>query len=170
MKIKLVKAVEEDCDFLAKVCRDAKIVYSDIMPESFEKQAKRFETKGIPDIYDVYVIQKQNKKIGFIGVTELNKNTVYLVALYLLLDYQGKGYGSRVVNKLISDYKKNDYEEIIILVHKDANWAINFYKSVNFEIVTNDIETIKGYANGIMKKYAITSTILMRQKLKYRSK
>lgn len=163
MKIKLIKAAADDRGFLARVCKDAKVMYSEIIPESFEKQAKKFETQGIPENYDIYLIQQNNKKIGFVGIKRINKNIIYLVGLYLLLEYQRKGYGSKVINKLVSNKKKEDFEEIILLVHEDAYWAIDFYKKVNFEIETDNIKKIKEYAEGAMEDFTIPSTILMKR-------
>ena len=163
MCVKLVKAIDSDKKFLARVCKDAKVMYSEIIPESFERQAKKFENQGLPENYDIYLIQKNNKKIGFLGIKRINKNIIYLVGLYLLLDYQRKGDGSKVINKLVSNKKKEDFEEIILLVHKDAYWAINFYKKVNFEIETDNFKKIKEYADGAIKDFTIPSTVLMKR-------
>ena len=163
MGIKLVKAADNNADFLAKVCRNAKEIYSEIMSEAFERQAEKFETKGVPEKYNICLIQKFNKKIGFIGIKKLNKAIIYLVGLYLLSDYQRRGYGSEVIEKIINNFREKDYEEIILLVHKNAYWAIDFYKKVDFKLVTDNFEMIKEYADGAMEEFAITSTILMKK-------
>ena len=164
--MRIRSANSKDKNFLVKVCRDAKRVYSDIMPQAFENQAKKFENEGVPKKYNVYIVQKKNGKIGFIGIKELNKNIIYLAGLYLLSNQQRKGYGKEIIEKLIKRYKKQGYEEITLLVHKDAYWAISFYKKNNFKVETDNMERIKKYADGAMEEFAISSTILMKKIIK----
>ncbi|HKL13069.1 MAG TPA: GNAT family N-acetyltransferase [Halanaerobiales bacterium] len=161
MKIKLKEAKEKDVEFLAKVCRDAKDAYSEIMPEAFEKQAKEFEKEGLPEDYKIYIIKGDDKKIGFVGVTDLTEKTAYLVGLYLLNDYQRKGYGKQTVDKLIKLLKEKDYNKICLLVHNEAEWAIDFYKKEKFVSVTGCEDIIKEYSGGRMEDYYLPSTIFM---------
>jgi ribosomal protein S18 acetylase RimI-like enzyme len=161
LKIKLKEATKEDVQFLAKVCRDAKDVYSDIMPESFEKQAKEFEEKGLPEDYKIYVIKDGEKSIGFVGITDLTEKTAYLVGLYLLKDYQRKGYGTETIDELINILKDKDYNKICLLVHNEAEWAIDFYKKEKFVSLTGCEEIIKNFLGDNLKDYYLSSTIFM---------
>ena len=161
MKIKLKEAKKEDLDFLAKVCRDAKDAYSEIMPEAFEKQAKEFEEQGLPEDYKIYVVKDDNKKIGFVGITDLTEQTAYLVGLYLLKDYQRKGYGTATIDEVIETLKDKDYNKICLLVHNEAEWAIDFYKKEKFVSLTECEDIIKNYSGGKMEDYYLPSTIFM---------
>ena len=163
MQIKLKKAKKEDVNFLAKVCRDAKDTYFEIMPEAFEKQAKEFEEKGLPEDYKIFIVKDKDddKKIGFVGVTDLTEKTAYLVGLYLLNDYQRKGYGKKTVDELIKLLKEKDYNKICLLVHNEAEWAVDFYKKEKFVSITGCEDIIKEYSGGKMEDYYLPSTIFM---------
>ena len=60
----------------------------------------------------------------------------------------------------------NNYKEIVLLVHKKAKWAINFYLKNDFEIFRKSKEKIQDYKNGILNKYYIRDTILMGKRLR----
>jgi len=85
------------------------------MPELFEKQAKEFEEKGLPEDYKIYVSKIGEKSIGFVGITDLTEKTAYLVGLYLLKDYLRKGYGTETIDELINILKDKDYNKICLL-------------------------------------------------------
>lgn len=161
MEIKLRKANTEDVDFLASVCRDAKETYSSIMPDKFEKQAQEFEENGLPEEYKVYIIEDEGTKIGFLGVTDLTDQTAYLVGLYLMNDYQRKGYGTSAVDELIELLKAYGYNKVCLLVHNEAEWAIDFYKKKKFVSVTGCEDIIKEFSGGEMENYYLPQTIFM---------
>src|SRR6056297_3572333 len=161
MGINLSEATKKDLDFLALVCRDAKETYSEIMPEKFEKQAKEYEENGLPKEYEIYIIEDDGKKVGFLGVTDLTKKTAYLVGLYLLKDYQRRGYGTEAIDELIDLLKSYGYSKICLLVHNEAEWAIDFYKKKKFVSVSGCEDIIKEYSGGRMEDYYLPSTIFM---------
>lgn len=165
MQIEINKAEHSDRLFLARVCRDADILYGGIMPGAFEAQARKFEEKGLSDDYQTGMIKANGRKIGFLGFTAINDCTVYLVAIYLLTLYQRKGYGRAALDNLLDSFTETGYDEVVLLVHKDAGWAIDFYGKNGFEKITGDLESIKSYAGHGMEKYALPSTVLMRKRL-----
>lgn len=159
----LRQGTSRDLEFLSNVCRDADILYKDIMPGAFEKQAKKFMSNGLPKEYSIYVIEEQGQDIGFIGIKQLSNEVQYLVGLYILSKYQRKGLGNQIIDKLISDYK-GDYEQIILLAHKDAYWAENFYLRNGFtQIAENKEQAVYQYK--FMEQLYIENTLMMRYEL-----
>lgn len=163
--IKFKKAKQEDKYILADICRDAARIYDSIMPGAFERQAHKFESKGLPSIYYIHIISKDNEVIGFLGYENLNEIYTYLTALYIKSDFRRKGYGKEIIERFIVERNKEKIEEVILLAHKDAFGAVYFYQKCRFEIISSDFEKIKLYKDGILSLYAIPSTVLMSKKL-----
>lgn len=154
----------KDREILALICESNIELYDSIMPGAFLKQAKKFR-KNLPQKYNILIIELQDKVIGFIGVLTLSKESIYLVALYLHKNYQRKGLGTLILNKLKEKYRNEKFEEIILLVHKMAYWAKEFYIKEKFEIIANTQLKIQKYKNGLIKELYLKNTELMRFKL-----
>ncbi len=163
VKIGFKIAEPEDKLFLARVCREANYHYSKKTPGVYERLAVKFEKEGLPEIYSIYLIQNHDENIGFLGFSGLNKKLIYLVGLYLLLDYQRQGYGGVILNNFLEELTASGYEEIILLAHKKAHWAITFYKNNRFELISSNFETTKNYAGGLMWDFALPAAVLMKR-------
>ena len=159
--IEIVKACEKDNIFLAQVCRDAILFYENIIPGSFEKQAFRFEREGLPNSYEISIVYYENHSIGFIGSISLTPNTTYMVALYLLNEYQRRGLGTEILDIFTNSLYQNGKNEVVLLAHKDASWAKDFYRKNGFGVVTDEEHRIKEYADSSMNKFYLPNTLLM---------
>ncbi len=165
MEISLKKARIEDRSFLARVCRDADRHYSKIMPGNYNRVADKFERNGLPDDYSIYIVRDCNLSIGFLGFAPLNEKIIYLVGLFMLLDYQRQGYGSLALKKFLETLQADGYEEVILLTHKKASWALDFYSKNSFTIHSGNYEEIKNYAGGKMRTFALPAAYLMKRNL-----
>jgi ribosomal protein S18 acetylase RimI-like enzyme len=165
MMIEIRLATIEDCGFLAKVCRSVSALYDPIMPGAFEKQAVKYEAGGLPKNYEVYIISLEGQPIGFVGLKDITEEIAYLPALYFPMEQQRKGQGRQTVNVITDMLEQRGIKEIVLLVHKDAHWAVNFYKNNGFEVITEDLEEIMKYANCNMEAFALPGTILMTRRL-----
>lgn len=105
------------------------------------------------------------KEVGFLGIKILNDQVVYLKALYLDPQYIGKKIGSSVMDQLIRRYQSLGYREMVLLVHKDAFWAIKFYEFKGFTGISCENGFICQYKNGLLKNHLISNTILYTYKL-----
>ncbi|MDH8676833.1 GNAT family N-acetyltransferase [Fusibacter bizertensis] len=159
-EIKIYKASEQHIEALVKICLSNVDLYEPIMPGAFQKYAGSISQNGIPKTYDVMMIEYKCEVVGFVGTIELKDGIVYLMALYLQREYQGKGIGKIVMNKLKDYFQKKGNNEIVLLAHKDAKWAISFYEIQGFNFISRLEMVIKGYANTQLEKHYITSTVL----------
>ena len=151
---------------LSEICLSINDLYDPILPEAFKKQAEKYLNKGLPNTYEISIIESDSRGIGFIGYTDITESTRYLIAFYLHSAYQRKGIGEQILNTLVNLLETDNYEEIVLLVHKKATWAINFYLKNDFEILGKSKEKIQDYKNGILNKYYIRDTILMGKRLR----
>ena len=155
--IHLNKATNEDIMFISKVCRSSNEIYSQIMPNAFIKQANKYEVSGLPPDYKIYIINNDKEQIGFLGISSLNERSIYLVAIYLHKNFYRLGYGGETINLLCKELKNHDIKEIVLQAHKDATWAINFYKKFRFEEICNPTKDLNFKL--------IDNTLIMRKKL-----
>ncbi|WP_034328426.1 GNAT family N-acetyltransferase [Alkaliphilus transvaalensis] len=158
-------ATDGDKYFLRLVCLNTSKLYQYILPGAFDKQADKFMKEGLPSTYSINIIELTNEPIGFIGTTKLDAATLYLTALYFLSSYQRKGYGELILKQLISRSQKEGYQEIVLLVHEKAHWAISFYSKLGFKCISNVESEIKAYKDSKLKPYAIPSTMMMAKSL-----
>jgi len=165
--INLRPAKDKDRSILSDICISVAPLYEAFMPHAFKNQAKRFMERGLSSSYDTFIIENNNVAIGFIGTKKLNEHTLYLVACYIHSDFQNKGFGSLVMEYLISYLKELHTKEIVLLVHKKAVWAQQFYLKNEFVMVSDDRDQILLYDNGIMRNDYLDSTVLMSHKLLY---
>ena len=64
--------------------------------ETLEQVKKRFDYLQI----DQYFIKLQDEIIGYIRINRLNENTCRLSNMFILPDYQGKGYAQQAIKQV----------------------------------------------------------------------
>jgi ribosomal protein S18 acetylase RimI-like enzyme len=144
--VNMVAAEEKDISFIACVCRDAKQLYDPIMPGSFERQAKRYEENGLPTFYDIRIVyDDERSRVGFEAQTNICSDINYIIGLYILYEYQRKGYGTQVLRDLLVEAKEKGNKESVLLVHNKAKWALDFYLMNGFNIVARTELEAKAY-------------------------
>lgn len=69
--------------------------------------------------------------VGFINFSRVHKGKSEVVALYVHPDYQGEGYGT----KLLEAYKyfDSDLKTLELIVEEENTKAYNFYTNIGFE-------------------------------------
>ena len=80
-------------------------------------------------------IYKINERIiGTVAIRQIDrdKRICELKSMYVLPQYQGKGYGRSLLNYAIKQAKDKGYDYIRLDAKKDSVKAINLYKSSNF--------------------------------------
>lgn len=161
-RINIRVATLDDINRIAEICESNSILYDPILPGAFIRQAGKFRKNGLPNSYEVLVIDHKDKIVGFLGTKEFNNQILYLVAIYLHSTNQRNGIGGKVLGELIRHYKFEGYEEIVLLVHQEASWAKSFYSKYQFQFISNFEEEIKEYGNGILSDLYIPNTELLR--------
>lgn len=158
--IEVIEARVEDRAIIADICRDCNSQYEELFPGFLLEQANFLE-KYTPKDYYFKVIKVNEKIIGFLALKVLNKDSYYLAMLYFYKSEQKKGYGKqtlKVLENLLTG--KNLY----LLAHKDAYWALNFYKRNGFEVIATKEKDIVNYNNELMKNYYYKDTYLFKNK------
>lgn len=87
----------------------------------------------------IYVVEVGGVVIGYIsyGPSEMvgyeNYGEVY--TFYILEEYQGRGFGSKMINMAFEDLRNQGFSDIVITCLWDNIDGINFYKKHGGEIV-----------------------------------
>jgi ribosomal protein S18 acetylase RimI-like enzyme len=135
--INVRKAIESDIDSIALIYNDSiKIFPSNVRRESNYKLFKEiFETSNI------FIAEESDttKPIGWIAYKNHSKY-IFIIGLYLLIDEQRKGIGTKLLNHCIDTLKKENCKLITLNVLKKAPWSIEFYKKNDFTVYDTAFE------------------------------
>lgn len=82
-----------------------------------------------------FAVYDDDTMIGFVQYREIHDLGNYLLDKIMICDmYQGKGYATQVMEKLINDLKRESkYRRLCLCVHKDNIDAIRLYHKFGFE-------------------------------------
>lgn len=113
----------------------------DFTDKCFEELGKKFEPDGRHDFYNnigdnfavFYCLFDQDKLIGTVALKKLDGNTVELKAMYLDRDYRGKGFGRRLMNKIVDEAKRLGYKSIVLDSMSQYKDALRLYERTGFK-------------------------------------
>jgi len=97
-----------------------------------ERARERFKKSFIPE--NTTIIKNQNELIGFYMITE-NDESLFLNHLYIDPKFQGKGYGTEIINKIKN--ASNKLQKDILLEALKESPANNFYLKNGFEYISS---------------------------------
>lgn len=149
--------------------------YQEIMPGSFEanlENLRRIQAKGM-DFSATgltgYMIQTTQSTVGFTAVGPLNGQQAYLSAFYLLPQYQRQGLGALALQDLERHYARLHFQEMLLLVHREASWARTFYQKMGYKTLAEHTLSIVQYAGQGIAHLIEPGLILMGRSLKGKS-
>lgn len=149
MHVRLVPAHEEHRNILARVARDAELLYTKIMPGAFEELAVGFLGRPLPDWYRLQLVEADGVPVGFLGLAPLGDARLCIVALYLLNDCQRRGIGHATLQTVLDEWRPS---EMVLFAHRDAHWAYAFYRRFGFTELDKELAE-KAYAVGRLSRY-----------------
>lgn len=82
-------------------------------------------------VSDVFVYEDEENIKGFIAII----NNEFIGALFVDNNYQGCGIGRKLIEHTI-----NLYDNLTLSVYKDNTKSVEFYKKMNFEVVSESID------------------------------
>ena len=92
----------------------------------------------------LYALYKGKKMIGAASIVpenelddldcwQIKENARELARIVIAPEYQGKGYGKHLINKVCLSLKRTDCKAVHILVAKENHHALNLYRSAGFK-------------------------------------
>lgn len=79
-----------------------------------------------------YLIEKDEKVVGYISYEIKSEKHVYLGDLVIDPEYQGQGFGREALTHVLQELEKT--ERIDLTVHPENNVALKLYLSLGFQI------------------------------------
>lgn len=111
--------------------------------------SKEYWNENYNIVKDMYIpmsktfVYEDNDDIrGFISV--INNN--FIGALFVEKNHQGQGIGKNLI-----DYAKNLYDNLSLAVYKENEKALEFYKKMEFKIISENINEDTNCVEYIMK-------------------
>lgn len=111
--------------------------------------SKEYWNENYNIVKDMYIpmsktfVYEDNDDIrGFISVI----NNDFIGALFVEKNYQGQGIGKSLI-----DYAKNLYDNLSLAVYKENEKALEFYKKMEFKIISENINEDTNCVEYIMK-------------------
>lgn len=133
-------ATQQDCQALGEIyCHSWKTAYRDLLPEEFlaSLTPEGSEPRWI-DSRTTLVVTDGTKPIGVtkVGPSRWDEFEGYgeIMTLYLLPEYQGKGFGKILLQNAIERLLDLGYRRVHLWVIEDNQSARQFYESKGFSL------------------------------------
>lgn len=168
----LKNASLEDNAFFEKVFLSVAPLYAKISPGSMQANAENmrilsrkgldFQATGLSG----YVIYQGQTALGIAGIGPLSPQKAYMAALHLLPEQRGQGYGSQALALLESHYYRLKFQEMLLLAHLQAHWAVHFYAKQDYIKISDQLPQIVTYGGEALRHLYEPGMVLMAKKLK----
>ena len=151
MRVVIRKKERKDCQDVARVVTIAwNETYEGIVPDGFlaslylneEERAKNSYSKFNENDNHQYVLEVDNKIVGFINVGPTNEidynNCGEIYAIYIINDYKGRGFGKRLIDAGVEELKSMGYDKMVVgcLVGNPSN---KFYEHIGGKYIKQRI-------------------------------
>jgi GNAT superfamily N-acetyltransferase len=103
---------------------------------------------------------EKNFPFGFVGISA-REGAGRLIGPYLYRDYLGQGYGKALLDKALETVQELGLNPAYALAHREAEWALNFYRRWGFEVVSDDPEFIARWCDGLLANEQIPNDHLL---------
>lgn len=128
----------------------------DYMVDKF--QSYKAMKSQVENGYEYYFVNVDGVNVGYTGIhIENDTNKMFVSKVYLLKDYRGKGYASKVFDFLEGICREKDLKSMYLTVNKYNSQAIAVYENKGFETIKSQVADIgNGY---VMDDYVMEKTI-----------
>ena len=91
-----------------------------------------------------YIVFHKSTPIGWLGINGLlsKDKSAYLKMAVFLPEYQGHGFGSFAIKRVMSDLNSKGYQKVILYTDSGNHKAQSCYKKCGFQIVDSLTETM----------------------------
>jgi N-acetylglutamate synthase-like GNAT family acetyltransferase len=83
------------------------------------------------DNKEIYIIQEENKIIGWLRYNLFWDNVPFMNKLFVFEEYRNKGYGKKLVQYWEEKMKRNGYNNVLTSTQSNEN-AQHFYRKIGY--------------------------------------
>jgi len=132
--MKFRKATKKDLGKIAEIFR-----IESAKPPYNKKKTSKKALAGIKKDFkdnDLFVAIIEGKIVGFIMIRKDSdiKNRRWINELWILKNYQRKGIGREMMNKIEGMYKKKNIKTLGLAAYTRKGGAVDFYKKLNYKV------------------------------------
>lgn len=174
-RLKLHNATLQDNAFFARVFESVEPLYASIAPGSMAANAENmrrltqrgldFQATGLSGYVLTQTTGAQPLPVGIAGIGPLSPRKAYMAALHLLPEYRRQGLGSEALKLLEAHYQNLKFQEMLLLAHRQAQWAIQFYSQHAYREISDQLESIVRYGGEPLRHLYEPGMILLARKL-----
>lgn len=132
---------ETDLDEMVKIWYDASIIAHSFIPASFWASQKNAMKERYLRSTENFVFEKNGQVSGFISLAEAR-----ICALFVEPEMQGKGIG-----RALLEHAKNLKGRLSLMVYRENEKAICFYKKCGFVEVNEEVDEFTGCMQILME-------------------
>ena len=129
-EIEIKPITDSDYDFGYNV---KKTVFKEYVEETWGKWDEEEQISSYKNNFKIennYIIEINQIKIGWLNYIE-QESIIKINQIFILPEYQSKGYGTIIIKKIIDKSRKNN-KSINLCVLKCNKKALKFYERLNF--------------------------------------
>ena len=123
----------------------------------FEELGKKFEPSGRHSFYNdidnefevFFCLVDQEKVIGTVALKKVDDYTVELKAMYLDRNYRGKGFGRKLMDKVVDEAKRLGFKSIVLDSMSQYKDALRLYEKTGFKMTERYNDNV--YADVFMR-------------------
>jgi len=142
LEVSLVKADMKDCwqiyEMQVESFKDLLDKYKDYDTNPAAEPLERTEQRMALDVVDYYFICLDGKKIGVLRVVQLDEDVFRIGMIFILPEYQGKGYGKQSILKTEMLYPNAKKWELTTI--KQEIKLCHFYELMGYETTGEETE------------------------------
>jgi ribosomal protein S18 acetylase RimI-like enzyme len=98
-----------------------------------------------PDV-NMYIVEEADRVIGFAATRRINENSEELSGIVVLESATGKGLGTRLVERVLSDVREAGFQKIVVKTEVANHRALGFYRKIGLIEVGRSAERVKDTA------------------------
>lgn len=138
------KLNNEDIDKVMDIWKESTIKAHEFIDKDYwENNYDTVKNEYIP-ISDTFVYDDGENIRGFISII----NNEFIGALFVDVNYQGLGIGSKLI-----DYITTKYDKLNLAVYKENEKSVKFYTDKGFKIIEEQKNEDSGFKEYIMEKH-----------------
>lgn len=85
-----------------------------------------------------FILKNAGVIVAFASFRLKNEQTLWISSLYVRVDSQGKGFGSKLLKEIENFAAKNKVKVVVLETEKKAKWAVEFYLKNGYKKITKN--------------------------------
>ncbi len=159
---RVIRATGRALTLLADIVASTSYLYAAALPpeEYTQVVGNEEKIKARLSVGDYLIGFEDHIPFGFVGAERV-EDCCRLIGPCLYREYLGRGYGHYLLDYGIKLARATGLNPVYQLIHHRADWAVSFFAHWGFEQVSDDIEFIKRWHDGLLADKSVPENHLL---------